>query len=265
MVEIIRNLFRGKRAERAPAIPRGERVYAIGDIHGRLDLFTNLAAEIERDDKRRGPADTTVVFLGDIVDRGPSSARVLASARAWSRARKVRFIAGNHEEMFLLSFQRAEALRNFLKFGGRETILSYGVSPAELETSSLEEIQKKMNEVVPREDRLFMKNFEKFVSIGDYLFVHAGIRPEEPLDKQTGQDCRWIREPFLSYDGSLGQIVVHGHTVNDEVVVRDNRIGIDTGAFMSGKLTALCLEGTERWLIQTKADDGAAEVLDCAA
>lgn len=257
MVEIIKNLFRPRQNGRMPSIPAGERIYAIGDIHGRLDLFTALAQAIEKDDKQRGRADTTVIMLGDLVDRGPNSARVIGTARAWARGRKVRFVAGNHEEMFLLSFHKVEALRNFLRYGGRETILSYDISAGELLGASLDETQKLMNERIPAEDRKFLNDFEKLISVGDYLFVHAGIRPSEPISKQSGQDCRWIREPFLSYEGSFGQTVVHGHTVTEEVEFRSNRIGIDTGGYLTGKLTALCLEGTERWLIQTQVEDGA--------
>jgi len=238
-------------------VPPGERVYAIGDIHGRLDLFTALAAAIERDDKERGTADTTVIFLGDIVDRGPHSSRVIGAARAWSRARKIRFISGNHEEMFLLSFSSSDTLRNFLKYGGRETILSYDISAEDLLGATLEETKALMNAAVPADDRQFLHGFEKMVTIGDYVFVHAGIRPNEPLNKQTGQDCRWIREPFLSYEGSYGKTIVHGHTVTEEVEFRANRIGIDTGAYLTGKLTALCLEGSERWLLQTQVEGGA--------
>ena len=251
MVDIFRNLFSPRGSSRRPALPPGQRVYAIGDIHGRLDLFTALGEAIERDDRQRGPADSTVILLGDLIDRGPQSARVIGMAQAWSRGRKVRFLSGNHEEMFLLSFSKSDVFRNFIKHGGRETILSYGVSAAELAAASLDEARALMTRAVPRQDRAFLHGFETMITLGDYLFVHAGIRPDTPLERQTGQDCRWIREPFLSHEGSFGKVVVHGHTVFEDVDDRPNRIGIDTGAFMSGTLTALGLEGTDRWLIQT--------------
>ncbi len=256
MVEILDRLFRPKPEGRLPVIPAGQRVYAIGDIHGRLDLFMALARAIEKDDKARGPSETTVILLGDLVDRGANSARVIGTARAWAKARKVRFLSGNHEEMFLLGFYKVGALKSFFRFGGIETLMSYGLSAETLASVPIEEAQQLMEEAVPREDREFLSKFETMIAIGGYLFVHAGIRPKLPLDEQTGHDCRWIREPFLSFEGDFGYTVVHGHTITDEVVVRSNRIGIDTGAFSSGMLTALCLEGTERWLIQTQDDDG---------
>ena len=272
MVTLIRNFFRASKKSQLPAfpagkpaIPSGERIYAIGDIHGRLDLLNVVADAIEADDLARGAADTTIVLLGDLVDRGPDSAGVIEMVRQWSRRRKVRIISGNHEEIFLHSFHKLGTFRSFLKFGGRETILSYGVDREAFLAASLEKAQQLMIEAVPREDRDFILGFEKLIAFGDYLFVHAGIDPDTPLEKQTGQDCRWIREPFLSHDGWLGKIVVHGHTVTEEADVRNNRIGIDTGAFMSGRLTALGLEGTQRWLIQSEQTGTAIETFARAA
>lgn len=256
MAEIINKLFRPKQGSRLPATAAGQRIYAIGDIHGRLDLFASLAQAIEKDDKNRGRKDTTIILLGDLIDRGPNSARVVGTARAWSRARRVRFLSGNHEEMFLASFYKLGVLKSFLRFGGIETLTSYGIDEEAISTLPGQELQQLMVKAVPREDREFLSKFETMIAIGDYLFVHAGIRPKAPLGKQTGHDCRWIREPFLSFDGDFGYTVVHGHTVTGEVEVRPNRIGIDTGAYTSGTLTALCLEGTERWLIQAREHEG---------
>jgi len=265
MIDKIRQLFRPRQDFRTASIPDGERVYAIGDIHGRLDLLTRIAHAIEKDDASRGPAETTIILLGDLVDRGPDSAKVIAMAREWARSGKVRILSGNHEEMFLLSFYKIKAFKNFLRIGGRETILSYDVDRDEFRAADLEEAQQMMIEAVPVEDREFIHGFESSISIGDYLFVHAGINPELPLDEQTNEEIRWIREPFLSHKGDYGCVVVHGHTVTDEAVFRNNRIGIDTGAFMSGRLTALGLEGTERWVIQAQEGDGAIETFARAA
>lgn len=248
-----------------PAVPAGERVYAIGDIHGRLDLFRAIADAVEHDDEMRGAADTTVVLLGDLVDRGPDSAGVVDYARQWAKRRKIRFIGGNHEEMFLLGFYKLPAFKSFLKIGGRETILSYGIQPRDLLGINPEEAQQLMVATVPMADREFLHTFETMIPIGDYLFVHAGINPARPLDDQRGHDCRWIREPFLSHSGDFGQVVIHGHTVTDDPSIRSNRIGIDTGAFMSGRLTVIGLEGTERWLIESRESDGAVETFARAA
>ncbi|WP_250893533.1 metallophosphoesterase family protein [Croceibacterium selenioxidans] len=234
----------------AAAIPAGERVYAVGDIHGRLDLFEALVAAIEADDAASGPADTTVILLGDLVDRGPDSAGVIALARAWQAKRKVRILQGNHEEMFLRSFRDVETFRHFLRHGGRETVLSFGVDKEQFWPASLEEAQALMAAAVPADDIAYLKSFEDMIAIGDYLFVHAGIDPRVPIGEQRTKDLRWIREPFLSHTDSHGAVVVHGHTISEAPEDCGNRIGIDTGAFMSGRLTALVLEGTARRYIE---------------
>lgn len=264
MISALRKFIRSRPEPIVASVPDGERVYAIGDIHGRNDLFQALVDAIERDDSQRGPAETTVILLGDLVDRGPDSAGVIATAREWAKRRKVRMIAGNHEEMFLLAFDRENALRNFLRFGGQETILSYPVDAQAFQLADFDEAQAMMGDAVPIEDREFLEGFEDSVRIGDYLFVHAGIQPGIALDEQRRHELRWIREPFLSHDGCHGCVIVHGHSITEDVDVRHNRIGIDTGAFMSGRLTALGLEGTARWFIQTDDSDGAVSVLEHA-
>src|SRR6478609_8793417 len=237
-------------------IPPGQRVYAVGDIHGRRDLFEVLVEAIDADDAAAGPAETTVVLLGDLVDRGADSAGVIALARAWQARRQVRILGGNHEEMFLRSFDELEMFRHFLRHGGRDTALSYGIDRAAFVSADLEQAQRLMRDHVPAEDIAFLEGFEDMVTIGDYMFVHAGIDPRVPLDAQRRQDLRWIREPFLSHPDTHGPVVVHGHTISDEPEDCGNRIGIDTGAFMSGRLTALVLEGTNRRYIEALEEDG---------
>lgn len=241
-------------AKPAPAaLPDGQRVYAIGDIHGRLDLFEDLIGQIERDDARRGDAcETTVILLGDLVDRGPDSAGVIKTARAWGRVREVRLLAGNHEEMFLKSFTQLDVLRHFLRFGGKETLLSYPLDRQTYQDLTLEDLQQRLGQIVPPGDIAWLEAAENSIRMGDYLFVHAGIRPGVPLDEQKTSDLRWIRDSFIDYTGDHGAVVVHGHTITDAVEELPNRIGIDTGAFMSGRLTALGLEGTERWYLEAR-------------
>lgn len=259
MFQTIRKFW--NRGDAAPApgaarLPDGHRAYAVGDIHGRRDLFEALIEAIEHDDASAGAAETSVVLLGDLVDRGPDSAGVVARAREWQVARKVAILAGNHEEMFLRSFEDKDTFRHFLRHGGRETILSYGVDRRKYEAAALEEAQQLMREVVPQQDLDFIESFQDFHAIGDYLFVHAGIEPGVPLEEQKQSSLRWIREPFLSHSASHGQVVVHGHTIRDDPEDRGNRIGIDTGAYMSGRLTALVLEGDRRRYIETVHEDG---------
>ena len=250
MFQALKQMFaRGEEAA-LPAVPAGQRVYAVGDIHGRHDLFEAMLTAIEEDDAAAGPAETTVVLLGDLVDRGPDSAGVIALARQWQGRRRVRILGGNHEEMFLRGFDELEIFRHFLRHGGRETALSYGIDRARFLQATMEEAQQLMRDAVPREDIVFLAGFEDMVTIGDYVFVHAGIDPRVALDEQKPRDLRWIREPFLSHPDSHGPVVVHGHTISDEPEDCGNRIGIDTGAFMSGRLTALVLEGTGRRYIE---------------
>ena len=266
MLNKLRSMFARESAAPAASIPGGQRVYAVGDIHGRIDLFDALIDAIEADDAAARDAETTVILLGDLVDRGPDSAGVIDRARSWQQSRPVRILAGNHEEMFLESFDDADTLRHFLRFGGKETVLSYGLDRKAYNAAEIEEVQAMMREAVPREDRNFIASFEDMIAIGDYLFVHAGIRPEVPFDEQRRKDLRWIREPFLSHTESFGAVVVHGHTISDAPVERENRIGIDTGAYVNGRLTALVLEGaTRRYIEAVEADGTIATALRAAA
>ena len=266
MFQALRQIFTRGEAAPVAAIPDGERVYAIGDIHGRRDLFEALVAAVDADDAAAGPAATTVILLGDLVDRGADSAGVLRLAREWQQRRRVRILAGNHEEMFLKSFSSLEMFRHFLRHGGRETILSYGVDRAGFMQAELEEAQAMMQAAVPAADIAFMNGFEDMIAVGDYLFVHAGIDPRVPIEEQKVHDLRWIREPFLSHAEHHGQVVVHGHTISESPDDCGNRIGIDTGAFMTGRLTALVLEGTKRrYLEAAEAEGGAVAVAPLAA
>ena len=252
---MISKLFKSRSVAKPtqPQVPPGRRVYAVGDIHGRADLLDELIALIEADERDRGAAETTLIFLGDIVDRGPASAAVIDRLRGLAHARPdVRFLLGNHEEIFLGALDgEPKALRLFCRIGGRETVLSYGMEAAEYERLDYEELVQRLETLVPDEHREFLRKFEDMIVIGDYAFVHAGVRPDAPLDRQRPSDLRWIRDPFLDHRNKLEKIIVHGHTMTDEVEYRNHRIGVDTGAYASGKLTALGLEGGETWQVQT--------------
>lgn len=237
-------------------VPEGERVYAVGDIHGCIDPLNELLGRIREDDERRGPADTRLIFLGDLIDRGPSSSAVVDRLLCLREGRyRTDFLLGNHEEIFLKALGGdLRALRFLLKIGGRETILSYGFSIEEYHELDFDELLEKLIERVPAEHVAFLKSFENWVDVGDYRFVHAGIRPGVPLEEQTGAEFRWIREEFLRCRDPHDKMIVHGHTISEEVDERSNRIGIDTGAYRTGRLTAMGLEGGERWFLQTSAD-----------
>lgn len=252
---MLKKLLRARRASAPPAaaVPDGERVYAIGDVHGCADLLDQLLGRIAEDDAARGPARTTLVFLGDLVDRGPASAAVIERLRLLGEERAdTHFLLGNHEEVFLEALKgEPKALRMFCRIGGRETIMSYGVDAADYDRMDYEELHAAMQVRVPAEHRAFLDRFEDMVIVGDYVFVHAGIRPGTDLADQRTSDLRWIRNPFLSHDRPLEKIVVHGHTISEDLDVQPHRIGVDTGAYETGRLTALGLQGTERWTLQT--------------
>lgn len=235
-------------------VPEGMRIYAIGDIHGRNDLLQSLLGQIETDDAARGAADTQIIFLGDLIDRGPDSAGVIETAMALKASgRKVRFLLGNHEEVFCAVCRKRDVktLRYFLRIGGDATVLSYPITRVEYVALSHEELADRLGSLVPEEHLQFLGGFEDRIIIGDYGFVHAGIRPGVPLSEQKRSDLRWIREEFTEHRGDLEKVIIYGHTIYDKVEERGSRIGIDTGAFASGKLTAIGLEGGERWYLQT--------------
>ncbi len=241
---------------RSPAIPEGQRIYAIGDIHGRADLLDQLLGRIDEDIDGRGLADVTLILLGDLVDRGPSSRDVIDRALQLEKSgANVRFLAGNHEEVFLEAVTKPsrETARFFYRIGGRETMLSYGLCEQELMELDHATLADRLPTLVPPEHVAFLERLEDAIEIGDYLFVHAGVKPDVPLDRQKLRHLRWIRDEFLDHEGDLGKMVVHGHTVSEKVEQRRHRIGIDTGAWSSGVLTAVALEGTERWFIDTAA------------
>ncbi|NCP18602.1 MAG: serine/threonine protein phosphatase [Erythrobacter sp.] len=256
MLNSIRTMLRKKPSGPRAATPPGTRFYAIGDIHGCDGLFAALIDAIEADDAEAPSAQTTVVLLGDLVDRGPDSAQVIDRARKWGKKRTVRYLAGNHEEMFLESFDDLNVLRHFLKHGGRETILSYGMEKREYNRLELDELQQRMHALVPRKHRDFLAGFEEMIQAGDYAFVHAGIEPTRALDDQARKDLLWIRERFLGHSAPFEKIIVHGHTIFEDVDTRPNRIGVDTGAYRHGRLTALVLEGETRRYIQASERPG---------
>jgi serine/threonine protein phosphatase 1 len=236
--------------------PRGKagaRAYAVGDIHGRLDLLDDLLRRIEEDIAARPARKTFIVFLGDLVDRGPESAGVVERLRTWrpKHGRPI-YLGGNHEEMLLrILGGDASILPDWLKFGGAECARSYGIDVDALRRMEDEEAIDAIRANVPRAHREFLEHFADTFAFGDYLFVHAGIRPGIALEEQDRHDLRWIREPFLGDTKEHGVVVVHGHTIVSEVDERPNRIAIDTGAYHSGVLTALAIEDAERWLLST--------------
>ena len=238
-----------------PTAPTGRRAYAVGDVHGRLDLLDELLWRIESDDAARPSARVTIVFLGDLIDRGPESAQVVERLRRYRPAfAKTVFLMGNHEEVLLRILSgETGLLADWLRFGGADCARSYGIDPKEIEAHGAASAVKLLRQAIPKEHAKFLESFVDTASFGKYLFVHAGIRPGIPLSHQQPQDLRWIRLPFLDDETDHGCVVVHGHTITEAVDERENRIGLDTGAYRTGVLTALGVEANERWLLQTGA------------
>lgn len=231
-------------------LPPGLRVYAIGDIHGRADLLDQLHGLIEAD-LSTAPEKTVIVYLGDYIDRGPDSHGVI------ERLTRHRFpgvetvaLLGNHEDMLLQFLDAPYGASLWLTNGGDATLSSYKVKiPASFDDFLM--AQRALLGVMPRHHKQFLLGLPVQVQYGDYLFVHAGIKPGLPLDRQSREQLIWIRDVFLNSESDHGLIVVHGHTIVHDVEWMPNRIGVDTGAYTTGRLTALVLEGGERRLLQT--------------
>ena len=245
--------FKSDKPRRAPSVPPGVRAYAIGDVHGRLDLLDQLIATIDLDNDARGAARTHLVMLGDLIDRGPDSRGVIERLRTFDRPEfELSLLCGNHEEVLLrLLAGQADLLDNWLMFGGAECLASYGVDPEEVHDVGARAAIGLIREAIPKAHQSFLHSFADTAKIGDYLFVHAGIRPGVHLEMQLQQDLRWIRQPFLDDERDHGFVVVHGHTISERVETLTNRIGLDTGAYRTGQLSALGLEGQERWVLDT--------------
>lgn len=244
---------------RLPRLPEGLRVYAIGDVHGRIDLLRRLEERIAQDIAAGGHAQPILVYLGDYVDRGFESRAVLdhLTARRHDGLQRV-MLLGNHDVWLREFWRGAEVADNWLRFGGDATLVSYGIR-LDLERPEPERFAEARNQLrqrIPASHIDFLERLELGFSLGDYFFCHAGIRPGVPFGQQIEQDLIWIREPFLSWMGDHGKIVVHGHTVETRPIVRPNRIGIDTGACFTGNLTCLVLEGESQRFFGTAATAG---------
>jgi serine/threonine protein phosphatase 1 len=234
----------------AASVPPGQRIYAIGDVHGRLDLLDQMLRMIRLDDGERPPVEQrTLIFLGDYVDRGPDSRGVIDRLLSPAPDGFERIcLTGNHEAMLLQAIAEPATMYFWMTNGGRATLTSYDV---ETEERGLHDLAKAFAEALPGQHRDFLRGLKMSAAFGDYFFVHAGVQPGVPLDEQSVEACVFIREPFLSHRGSFGKIVVHGHTPVREPEIRTNRIGIDTGACFTGRLTALRLEGESRGFLAT--------------
>lgn len=241
-------------AAAAPAVPVGSRIYAIGDVHGRLDLLTRLHALIAADAADAPARRRVIVYLGDYIDRGPDSRGVIDLLLQPSPGFERVYLLGNHEDYLLQFLERGEVGPNWGAYGGLATLASYGVQPPSgfmPPATDFEIARRALTDRIPPAHVRFLRGLKLTHTEGGYLFVHAGVKPGVALAEQQAEDLLWIRDEFLESADDFGACVVHGHTIVETPEQHGNRIAIDTGAFATGTLTALVLDGTERRFIQT--------------
>jgi serine/threonine protein phosphatase 1 len=228
-----------------PRIPSGIRVYAVGDIHGRADVLAELLKLIDQDLEARPNMRSIEVFLGDYIDRGPHSRQVLDLLIARRQQRVAVFLKGNHETCAYQVLSNPSVLSDWLQIGGINTLLSYGIDPSgcDRDQQAQQVVAAAFRQALPDSHYRFLQELALSFSCGDYFFVHAGVRPGIPLVRQSEQDLIWIREEFLLHEEDFGKVVVHGHSPTNLPDIRPNRINIDTGAYATGRLTCLVLEG----------------------
>lgn len=228
----------------APRLPQGIRIYAVGDIHGRADLLNALLERIDNHLAGSPVEHPTHVFLGDYIDRGPASCEVIGRLIERQRTHEIVCLKGNHEAFMLEFLADPGVLDDWRHSGGLPTLMSYGlVPPGRAEADGRRKLVAALKQALPETHRDFLAGLRTNFVCGDYFFVHAGVRPNVRLADQKEEDLLWIRDEFLTSRNDFGKIVVHGHTPVQEPDIRKNRINIDTGAFASGKLTCLVLEG----------------------
>lgn len=244
------NLFK-KRNKAAPQPPKfrvdaGRRIYAVGDIHGRKDLLSRLMNGVFAAVGSSGDLRSQIVFLGDYVDRGPDSAGVLSELWDLQRQLDVVLLKGNHEALLLDFLRDPETLPFWAAVGGLPTLTSYGLTPSLRPTpDECHALQEALLDSMPPAHLSLLQGLRLSHAVDDYFFAHAGVRPGVALDRQDEQDLLWIRDEFLSYKGFFEKRIVHGHTPIQHPDVQPHRINIDTGAFATGQLTCLVLEGDQ--------------------
>jgi serine/threonine protein phosphatase 1 len=242
-------LFRPKNSLES-RVPDGAWVAAIGDIHGQLDALSILIGKLMVLAAKCQATTKSLVFVGDYIDRGVKSRQVIDLMIKGFPGYETHFLRGNHDDTLLQFLEDPTVGEAWRNFGGLETLASYGV--ARSLGGDWGRVRDELKAKLPDSHLEFFRQLKPYVQIGDYIFVHAGLRPGIPLQAQSPQDMMWIRDEFLNSNANFGAIVVHGHTPTPQPVIRKNRIGIDTGAYSTGRLTALVLEGRERTLLASQ-------------
>lgn len=226
------------------SLPDGVRVYAIGDVHGRTDLLQRQFVQIEADETLRPCSRAIIVCLGDYIDRGPDSCGTIGLLLASARRRELVCLKGNHETLLLHFLDRPTSLNDWRSLGGFETLVSYGLRPSfSRGNGDHERLAEQLRDTVPPQHLEFLRSLPSSFSCGDFIFVHAGVRPGIALGRQSEDDLLWIRDDFLHHDLPFEKFVVHGHTPVSAPDIRSNRANIDTGAFATGRLSCVAIEG----------------------
>jgi serine/threonine protein phosphatase 1 len=240
---------------RRPSLPAGLRVYAIGDIHGRLDLLNQLLSLINADVAQFPAIRPVYVFLGDYIDRGHWSRETIDRLIEHADEHESVFLKGNHELIAISCLSDRTKIDHWLRLGGMETLSSYGVAPDLFANrKQAAGTQLAFHNALPQSHFRFLRNLRESFASGDFFFVHAGVKPDVDLAHQTEKDLLWIRHEFLLSSRDFGKIIIHGHTPTEEIELRSNRINIDTGAFATGRLTCLVIEGETLSVIDTASD-----------
>lgn len=231
------------------------RTYAVGDVHGRLDLLDRLVGAIRADVFRRPPRRSRIILLGDFVDRGPDTAPLIRVLMRLRRERNFVVLKGNHEAAMVDALNGDyAALDMWLAHGGAATLRSFGVDPDAFDPGDGARLLRAARAAVPHAVRRWLSGLPTFAHLHPYYFVHAGVRPGVPLDKQTDENRLWIGDEFLGSPADHGAMIVHGHRIyEDGVHFAPNRIGVDTGAYRTGRLSAVALEDDRRWVLTTDA------------
>jgi serine/threonine protein phosphatase 1 len=227
----------------SPRLPDRVRIYAVGDVHGRADLLDQVFSRIDADLATYPDCRPLQVFLGDYIDRGPSSRTVIDRLISRSRTHEIVCLKGNHDNYILEFLHNPAVLLDWRQFGGLETLMSYGLKPSmRADPAEQLELANALAASLPKHHREFLHSLSPSFTCGDFFFVHAGVKPGVPLAQQREEDLLWIRDEFLLCEDDFGKVIIHGHTPVRELDIRPNRINIDTGAYATGLLTCLVIE-----------------------
>jgi serine/threonine protein phosphatase 1 len=238
-------MFNRGRKKRPPRLPAGVRIYAIGDVHGRADLLDRVLSRIDAHVAAHPVVRPIHLLVGDYIDRGPASREVVDLLINCEQGREMVLLRGNHDVFVKDFMQNPDVLNDWRRIGGLETLMSYGLNPPmNADAAVQKELATELKSVVPPSHLKFFDGLESSFGCGGYFFAHAGVRPGIPLAKQKDDDLLWIRDDFLLHEEDFGKIVVHGHTPVREIDIRTNRINIDTGAYATGRLSCLVMEGS---------------------